>query len=116
MGEIDTALDKLDEAVNRGWIVSPRIANSLPVFFELEGEPRYEAIQQRIIAHVNAERAKLDLEPVQLDRTLWMSLLEELIDEQNDPSMGHLHVATQTRGCASAPVNFALAHPCAKGG
>ena len=30
-----------------------------------------------------------------------MSFFEELVYEQNDPSLGRLHVATQTRGSAS---------------
>ena len=68
-----------------------------------------------------------------------MSFFNELINEQDDPSMGRLHVAAQTRGSASAsticrighpsPIcshelkmsfsirsRFALAHPCANQG
>ena len=69
-GDLEKALDKLEEALSRGWLSTPRIADSLPVFRELEGDPRFEALQQRMIAKLNAERAKLDLAPVELDRTL----------------------------------------------
>jgi len=69
-GDHEKALDKLDEAISRGWLTTPRIADDLPVFHDLEGDPRFEALQQRMIANLNAERVKLDLAPVELDRTL----------------------------------------------
>jgi uncharacterized protein YkwD len=69
-GDEDMALAKLGETIDSGMTASPRLANSWPVFRPLEGDPRFEAIQQRMIEHLNAERAKVDLKPIELDRTL----------------------------------------------
>jgi hypothetical protein len=45
-------------------IVSNRISREYPYFRELDGTPEYEAIQQRMIEHLNRERSQLGLEPV----------------------------------------------------
>ena len=69
-GDEDTALAKLGETIDRGFNTNPRLADAWPIFRPLEGDPRYEAIQHRMIEHLNAERAKVDLAPIELDRTL----------------------------------------------
>ena len=70
-GNEDLALTRLGQAANRGWTpISSRLTDELPVFKPLEGDPRYEAVQQQMLNHLNAERAKLDLDPVELDRTI----------------------------------------------
>jgi len=58
------ALRHLAAAIDQGFIASTRISDDLPVFRELEGDPRYEAIQARMVEHLNAERAALGLDPV----------------------------------------------------
>jgi TolB-like protein len=69
-GEEDLALDRLQQAADKGWTpFSPRLTDGMPVFKPLEGDSRYEAIQQQMLDYLNAERAKLELEPVELDRT-----------------------------------------------
>ena len=67
----EQALNRLEYAVDNGYLgFSSRLADGLPVFRPLEGHPRYEALQQQMIDHVNEERAALNLAPVELDRTL----------------------------------------------
>jgi len=62
--ENDQALSYLAEAVDKGLITSTKISRELPFFRELDGNPEYEAIQARMIEHLNRERQKLGLEPV----------------------------------------------------
>jgi hypothetical protein len=45
-------------------ITSSKISKANPYFRELDGNPEYEAIQARMIEHLNNERAQLGLEPV----------------------------------------------------
>ena len=63
-GQQDQALEYHALASDRGFIVSARISKEYPYFRELDGLPEYEAIQTRMIEHLNRERAKLDLEPI----------------------------------------------------
>ncbi len=63
-GETDEALQRIAQAVDRGLIVSAKISKEYPYFRELDGNPEYEAIQRRMIDHLNRERAQLGLEPV----------------------------------------------------
>jgi len=63
-GEHDQALSLLSEAIDRGLITSTKISSELPFFQELDGNPEYEAMQARMIEHLNRERQKLGLEPV----------------------------------------------------
>ena len=66
-GDPETSLEFVERAVSRGYIsVTPRLAREWPYLGSLEGDPRYEAIQARMIEHVNAERAELGLEPVSI--------------------------------------------------
>jgi TolB-like protein len=58
------ALELLSAAIDGGRILSVRIADAMPYFKELEGDPAYEAIQARMVEHLNSERDKLGLEPV----------------------------------------------------
>ena len=69
-GNEELALNKLSEAVEGGALFSPRLTDGLPALQPLEGDPRFEAIQERNLEYINRERAKLGWEPVELDRTL----------------------------------------------
>ena len=62
--EADQALHWLGKAIDGGLIVSSRISKEYPYFREFDGSPEYEAIQQRMIEHLNRERSQLGLEPV----------------------------------------------------
>jgi hypothetical protein len=62
-GDYEKALDNLDRSVDGGFIADLRIAESFPQLEPLEGDPRFEAIQSRMIEMLNAERAALGLEP-----------------------------------------------------
>ena len=64
-GANDLAIARLAEAVDSGMIISSKISKEFPYFRELDGNPEYEAIQVRMIKHLNAERQKLGLPPVQ---------------------------------------------------
>jgi len=63
-GEHDQALSLLSEAIDRGLITSTKISRELPFFQELDGNPEYEAMQSRMIEHLNRERQKLGLESI----------------------------------------------------
>jgi TolB-like protein len=69
-GNEQATLDTLDEMARRGWGTTSALATDLPVLKLLAGDPRFQDIEQRMIAHTNAERARLDLPPLELDRTL----------------------------------------------
>jgi len=60
----EQSLDFLSRAVDLGMIASTRIIVDLPFFEWLESDPEYQAIQTRMIEHLNRERAALGLEPV----------------------------------------------------
>ena len=64
-GRQQESLEHLAAAVDGGFVLSSRIADDMPYFRDLEGDPEYEAIQARMIEHLNAERAALGLEPVE---------------------------------------------------
>jgi hypothetical protein len=63
-GRNEEALELLAAAIDGGRILSARIAEAMPYFRELEGDPVYEAIQARMVEHLNRERQQLGLEPV----------------------------------------------------
>ncbi|MGH8034526.1 MAG: tetratricopeptide repeat protein, partial [Lysobacterales bacterium] len=65
-GNRDSSLDYLERAVDGGGILNMRMAFDWPELEPLEGDPRYEAIQARMISHVNSERQKLGLEPAKI--------------------------------------------------
>jgi tetratricopeptide (TPR) repeat protein len=65
-GETDQALQRLAQAIDGGVIVSAKISQEYPFFKDLDGNPQYEAIQQRMIEHLNRERAQMGLEPVSI--------------------------------------------------
>jgi TolB-like protein len=63
-GNLDTSLDYLDRAVTMGMVTHPRISIAFPALQRLEGDSRFEAIQARMVEHLNSERAKMGLEPL----------------------------------------------------
>jgi len=63
-GDYDQALSRLAEAIDGGLILSTRISKNYPYFKDLDGNPEYEALQARMIEHLNREREILGLEPV----------------------------------------------------
>ena len=62
-GNLESSLGFLDRAVSGGLVTGSRIAKEWPMLAPLEGDPRFEAIQARMIEHLNSEREKLGLEP-----------------------------------------------------
>jgi TolB-like protein len=63
-GDLNSSMDYLDQAVNLGFITPTPISNFWQTLEPLKGDPRYEAIQFRMIEHINRERQALGLEPV----------------------------------------------------
>ncbi|MGH8035842.1 MAG: hypothetical protein ACREO9_11495, partial [Lysobacterales bacterium] len=63
-GDLNASMEFLDRAVAGGAVTYKRMALEWPELAPLEGDPRFEAIQARMIEHVNRERQKLGLEPV----------------------------------------------------
>jgi len=63
-GDLESSLDYLDRAITNGFVTTTRMSIAWPMLERLEGDPRYESIQSRMIEHVNAERRALGLEPV----------------------------------------------------
>ena len=63
-GERDKALALLDKAVEGGLLLGTKFSQGWDAMKVMEGDPRYEAIQTRMIDHMNSERAALGLEPV----------------------------------------------------
>ncbi len=53
-----------DRAISQGRISTTKITRRCPALSPLEGNPQFEAIQARMIEHLNSERQKLGLEPV----------------------------------------------------
>jgi TolB-like protein/Tfp pilus assembly protein PilF len=63
-GDHDRALDNLGQAVDAGFLSYPRMSRETVHFKPLEGDPEFEAIQARMVDHLNAERAKAGLGPI----------------------------------------------------
>ena len=62
-GDLQSSLEYLDKAISQGFITTTRITDAWPYLAPLEGDPRYEAIQDRMVEHLEAERAALGLDP-----------------------------------------------------
>ena len=63
-GEQKKALELLSDLVDEGFILGGRLSRQWAVLKVFDGDPEYEAIQLRMIEHLNAERAALGLDPV----------------------------------------------------
>ncbi len=64
-GDQEQALGYLQAAVDRGYSAAPRLSKLHPQLASLEGIPRYEELQSRSLAHLNEQRALLELEPLE---------------------------------------------------
>ncbi len=64
-GDRKTALTLISAAVDNGWLSGTKLAHGWAALKVLEGEPEFEAIQLRMVNHLNAERLELGLEPVE---------------------------------------------------
>jgi tetratricopeptide (TPR) repeat protein len=63
-GDHETALLRLANAIEGGVTFDPNLTDAWPMFAALEDNPGYQATVQRMIDHMNSERAKLGLGPV----------------------------------------------------
>jgi TolB-like protein len=64
LGDREQALLLLAGAVDRGISNGLKLSDGWNGLKVLEGDPEYEAIEARMVEHLNGERAKLDLEPL----------------------------------------------------
>jgi TolB-like protein len=64
-GDEERALEHLSRAVARGFARSPRLSSLYPQMSSLEGNPRYDEIQALSLAHLNEQRALLELPPLE---------------------------------------------------
>jgi TolB-like protein len=64
VGERDRAIFLLSNAVDAGLLMGTKISDGWVAMKVMDGDPEYEAIQSRMVEHLNAERAQLGLEPV----------------------------------------------------
>ena len=64
-GDHETALNRLARALEGGVTVPRQLSRFWPMFEPLDGDPQYEAILNRMLEHLNSERAKLGLEPTE---------------------------------------------------
>jgi len=63
-GDTETAIEKLGIAADKGFTgFTLRLAQHNPELESLEGDPRYEAIQARMVERLNEQRALMGLEP-----------------------------------------------------
>jgi hypothetical protein len=65
-GDPQSALTNLALAVDKGYLGYPRMSTEWVQLKPLEGDPEYEAIQARMVEHLHAERAKLNLGPMSI--------------------------------------------------
>jgi hypothetical protein len=63
-GDHEAALNRLTKALEGGVTVPRQLSRFWPMFEPLDGNPRYEAILNRMAEHLNSERAVLGLEPI----------------------------------------------------
>jgi hypothetical protein len=63
-GDHETAMSKLEKALEGGFTVNPKLSRTWPMFAPLDGDPRFEVIMNRMVEHLNSERAKMGLEPI----------------------------------------------------
>jgi hypothetical protein len=61
LGDIDTALDHLEAAVDSGWVAIGDPAEVEPALAVLVDDPRYAVIKADVLASVNADRELLGL-------------------------------------------------------
>jgi TolB-like protein/Flp pilus assembly protein TadD len=65
-GDHDKALTLLSSAVDRHFVTATKFSEGWSALKVLEGNPEYEAIQARMIEHVNSQRAELGLESLSI--------------------------------------------------
>lgn len=63
-GDHESALSKLEASLEGGFTVDPQLSKSWPMFEPLDGDPRLEAILDRMVERLNSERAKMGLAPI----------------------------------------------------
>jgi len=63
-GEADNAVAELERSIDSGYRGWTPIAGFDPVFRDLAGDPRFDELEARLLELTNAERAALDMPPI----------------------------------------------------
>jgi hypothetical protein len=63
-GERQKALELLSSIVDQHFLLGERYSRQWTALKVFDGDPEYEAIQARMVEHLNTERVQLGLEPV----------------------------------------------------
>jgi len=66
----DLAISFVEKAVNDHVMINPKISRMYPILKPLDGDPRFEAVQAKILIHLNQERAEAGLEPLEAGNPL----------------------------------------------
>jgi tetratricopeptide (TPR) repeat protein len=66
----DLAISFVEKSVNDHVFINPKISRMHPILKPLDGDPRFEAVQAKILIHLNQERAEAGLEPLETGNTL----------------------------------------------
>ena len=64
-GDTEGALMLLEQARGQGMLLATRMSKPIPAFAALDGDPRYEKLYVEMLDHINHERAKLELGPIE---------------------------------------------------
>jgi hypothetical protein len=63
-GDRERAIELLEQAVDKGMFFAAKFTEVWREMEVFSGDPRFEAVQARMLQHANAERAELGLEPI----------------------------------------------------
>jgi len=66
----ENAIDFIEKAVAMNWRAAPRISRMYAILKPLEGLPRFEAVQKRMLDAINRDRAEAGLEPLEPEYSL----------------------------------------------
>jgi tetratricopeptide (TPR) repeat protein len=66
----DLAISFVEKALNDHVFSNPKISRMYPILKPLDGDPRFEAVQAKMLIHLDQQRAKAGLEPLESGNTL----------------------------------------------
>ena len=64
-GDRERSLDNLENAFEDGFTVDPNFSTHYPMFEPLDDDPRFRDIMGRMMGHLNSERTKLGMDPIE---------------------------------------------------
>jgi tetratricopeptide (TPR) repeat protein len=67
LGNVDAAIDNLQQAVNRGWTTAGVPEEVVPAFAVLSDDPRFDELKVAMLGNINRDRGIVGLPPVNAD-------------------------------------------------